>query len=117
MTIEDIRAEFGEAVALIVEGLTDPPEMHGLPILVRLTLQAERIRDKGRGVKLVKIADQASNVNSVAPDPPLHWDRQDCLDYIEGAKLVVRACRGTSAYLEVCFDELYAIAMNCYSYS
>jgi guanosine-3',5'-bis(diphosphate) 3'-pyrophosphohydrolase len=98
-TIEEIREQFGETVADIVDGLTDKPDLAGLPTLKRKLLQAERVKEKSNSVKIVKIADQTSNLRSVAVDPPITWDEQKCRDYIQGAHEIVLACHGVSAYL------------------
>ncbi|MEK7560445.1 MAG: HD domain-containing protein [Patescibacteria group bacterium] len=112
VTIEEVIARFGEEVANIVDGMTDPPEFDGLPTLERKTRQAERVRVKIFGVKRVKIADQTSNLRSVAVDPPVKWDRQKCLDYIEGARRIAVGCYGISAYLDLEFQKAYRRAFQ-----
>lgn len=110
-TVAEIRVRFGEEVADGVDGLTDPPEYKGMPTLERKTLQAERLRGKGARVLLCKEADGTSNLRSVAKDPPKKWDRQKCLDYIEGVRRVSVHCLGISAYMDAEFHAAYAAAM------
>lgn len=108
VTLAEIRERFGPEVAAIVDGMTDPPEFAGMPLLERKTLQAERIRAKPDAVKRGKIADQTSNLRSLAIDPPTGWTAQKCRDYAEGARRIVSACRGASPVLEALFDEAHA---------
>jgi (p)ppGpp synthase/HD superfamily hydrolase len=115
VSIKDIQLQFGDTVAEIVDGLTDPPEFSGLPTLVRKTQQAERLKKKGESVKRVKIADSISNLRKIAIDPPTHWDKQRCLNYIEGVRLVATECYGISAFLDGQFDSAYQNAVLVYS--
>jgi GTP diphosphokinase / guanosine-3',5'-bis(diphosphate) 3'-diphosphatase len=100
VTIEDLRAEFGDGVAAIVEGLTDPPDFATMPLPERKRRQAERVAHLSDDVKLVKLADQVSNMKSVVEDPPVDWDPGTCLAYLAGAAAVAAACRGVSARLD-----------------
>lgn len=110
-TDAEIRSLFGDTVADLVDGLTDPPEFAGMPTLERKTLQAERLFGKSDGVKRVKVADSTSNLRSVATDPPVSWTRSKCADYIEGARRVSEAGSGVSAFLDAEFREAHAAAL------
>ncbi len=110
-TDAEIRACFGDRVADLVDGLTDPPEFAGMQTLDRKTLQAERVRDKQDGVKRGKLADGTSNLRSVATDPPVSWTRAKCEAYIEGARRVAEACAGVSLFLESEFRAAHAAAL------
>ncbi len=112
--LTEVAKNFGDKVGAIVFGLTDPPEFHGLHTLERKTAQAERICSLSNSVKRVKIADQTSNVRSVATDPPVHWDTQKCLDYIEGARKIVFECQDTNEFLFGKFCEAYWTALKVY---
>ena len=94
VTLDDIRLNFGDEVAELVNGLTDSPEFSKLLLLERKICQAARVRGESWSVKRVKIADQISNVRMVAVDPPSDWDTDMCLKYIAGAKLIAFECRG-----------------------
>jgi GTP diphosphokinase / guanosine-3',5'-bis(diphosphate) 3'-diphosphatase len=78
-TIDDVRREFGEAVAAIVAGLTDPPDFAAMPMAARKGRQAARVADASSDVRLVKLADQVANIRSVVEDPPIAWSAEDCL--------------------------------------
>jgi catechol 2,3-dioxygenase-like lactoylglutathione lyase family enzyme len=98
-TTHDVLAAFGEAVAAIVAGLTDPPDFAALPMAARKRRQAARVADAGAAVRLVKLADQVANIRSVVEDPPVAWGAEDCLAYLDGAAVVAAACAGASPRL------------------
>ncbi|MEK9132631.1 MAG: HD domain-containing protein [Patescibacteria group bacterium] len=106
-TIAIIKERFGDMVAVIVDGLTDLPNMTKMPTFERKKLQAKRVRAKSDSVKRVKIADQISNVRSVVIDPPSKWSEQKCKDYVVGAKLIVEECKEASSFL---YAEFQAVA-------
>ncbi|MDP3735173.1 MAG: HD domain-containing protein [bacterium] len=114
-TLDEIIVEFGIEVGTAVGGMTDPPEFEGFPTLERKTRQAERVRHKNRSIKRVKIADQTSNLRSVAVDPPIAWGKQKCLDYIEGARRIAVVCYGVSTYLDFEFLKAYHRALQAHS--
>jgi (p)ppGpp synthase/HD superfamily hydrolase len=101
---EEIAREFGEAVALLVEEVTDDKN---LPKAERKRLQVERTPVKSARAKLIKLADKTSNLRSIVSSPPRGWDRERKLDYFEWAFRVVAGCRGTSEALEALFDEAH----------
>ena len=92
-TPEEIERLFSPAVADIVSGLTDDPEFFHATIFQRKLNQAARIRDLGRSQKLIKLADQLSNIRAIIADPPRHLNIEDCRDYLRGALLVAKQCR------------------------
>lgn len=114
VTIEQVGEIFGPAVALLVDGLTDPPHFAPLPLDQRKPMQAERLKEKSDDVKLVKICDQLSNVRRVLSDPPTDWDAQTQFQYIKGARAVAEICRGVCAGLDELFDDAYAQALQKY---
>jgi catechol 2,3-dioxygenase-like lactoylglutathione lyase family enzyme len=99
VTIDDLREAFGEAVAAIVEGLTDPPDFAAMPMAARKRRQAARVSDEAPEVRLVKLADQVANIRSVVEDPPIAWSAEDCRAYLDGAAAVAAACGGVSPRL------------------
>lgn len=115
LTLADISAQFGAEVAEIVDGLTDPPEYKGRPLLRRKIDQAARIDGEIDSVKKIKIADQTSNVRSIAEDPPVSWDKYKCLEYALGAYLIVRKCVYVNAYLRHEFMQAYEKALAAHS--
>lgn len=110
-TLLEIRMRFGDTVAEIVDGLTDPKGFYGMPTLARKTLQAARVRDESDSVKRGKQADGTSNMRSCAVDPPAEWNGQKCRDYVEGARLVSVECAGVSAFLDEEFRKAHAGAL------
>ncbi len=111
-TLKQIFAEFGNTVAEIVDGLTDPAEFTGIATLERKTLQAQRVAKKSDSVKRVKIADQISNTQSVAHDPPVEWQAPKCILYTEGARRIVEQCKGVSSFLEEKFAVAHAASVK-----
>jgi guanosine-3',5'-bis(diphosphate) 3'-pyrophosphohydrolase len=107
-----VEAAFGPCIATLVAGLTDAPEWKALPREARKRRQAEHIAHAPRAVRLIKIADQTSNVRDVGRLPE-GWEPAEARAYIAGAALVVDACRGADAGLEAAFDaaRTQAIAM------
>lgn len=112
VTIEQIMAEFGTEVACVVQGLTDPEWPEGISTLTRKKFQAVRVKSESNSIKLCKLADQTSNVRSVAVDPPIKWIAQKCRDYVEGAKLIAIECQGISSILDKYFAKAYENAIN-----
>jgi len=108
----EVRRLFGDEVADIVEWLTDPDDFDRLPMKERKARQAERIANAPRLVKCGKIADQTSNLRSIAADPPVRWSREKRLTYIEGARAIAEACEGASPVLEEQFALAYAAALR-----
>lgn len=113
--LSEIIEKFGIEVALIVDELTDPPEFESMALDIRKHKQSERIKSAHYDTKLVKVADQLSNIESVYNDPPLDWDNTTCLQYVMGAKKIVDACQGTNAYLEDLFNNMYTLNIQKYS--
>lgn len=109
-TEAEVRAAFGNVVADRVAAMTDPPEWSSLPRREKKARQAEHMRHAEREVRRIKLADQTSNLRDIAREPEA-WDPDDAAGYIEGAELVVAACRGADPLLETAFDAAAAEAM------
>ena len=107
VTIEDIKITFGNEIAEIVDGLTDPIHYAGHPNKVRKSWQAERVADKNASVKRVKIADQTVNTEMISTNPPVGWDLNQRLEYVEGARLIALNCAGVSDKLDAIFEDAY----------
>lgn len=107
-TIEEIQELYGAEIAELVDGLTDPTEFLGMSLKLRKELQAQRLSLKSDQVKRIKLCDQISNVRSVVNDPPLDWDNDKCLIYLDGAQKVAEVCYGISEYLDKCFEAAYS---------
>ena len=69
VTLDMIRCEFGEPVHRLVAGLTDPKDFSALSLEERKLKQAERLATLTDDIKIIKLADQISNIKSVLFDP------------------------------------------------
>ncbi len=104
VTENDIAEQFGRRVASFVAEMTDAPDWPQLSMPERKARQAEKMVHATREARIIKIADQTSNIQ----DPSLTagaWPRERNLAYLAGAKQVVDACRGVAPGLEAAFDE------------
>ena len=113
-TLDEIEGRFGETVAEIVDGLTDPECWKVLPLSERKPKQTERLRHENVSVRRVKIADQTSNIRSLSLDPTTAMTALECMAYVEGAKLLADACKGISPLLDALFFETYHAAAKRY---
>ena len=103
-TAGELRAEFGERIAAMVEEVTDDKD---LPKAERKRLQIEHAAALSAGAKLVKLADKICNLRDVAERPPAKWDLQRRQEYFEWAKRVIDGLRGAHPALEAAFDAAY----------
>jgi guanosine-3',5'-bis(diphosphate) 3'-pyrophosphohydrolase len=103
-TADELRAEFGERIAAMVEEVTDD---QSLPKADRKRLQIEHAAALSPGAKLVKLADKICNLRDVADRPPAKWDLQRRQEYFEWAKRVIDGLRGAHPGLEAAFDAAY----------
>ena len=55
-TLEYIKEHFGDNVAKIVDGLTDPEHFEGMPLPKRKRLQAERLQSKSESIRRRRIS-------------------------------------------------------------
>lgn len=113
-TLVDIYREFGAEVSRLVNGLTDPPEFEGQPLLQRKAQQAERVLEKDERIQLVKMADQIANVGTLGEDPPMRWDHRKCIEYAVGAMRIVDVCRNASEILYKEFRKVYKEALKAH---
>lgn len=113
-TIELIKSYFGEVVAEIVSGLTDPTDYKGLPLLERKQLQANRLLNMSNSIKLIKLADQTSNLHALALDPTGDMTQLECKDYALGANIIAKGCSGISPELDKLFEKVFGMCMERY---
>lgn len=99
-TRHEIAAMFGEAVAVVVEEVSDDKS---LPKERRKQLQVEHAAQLSTAAKLVKIADKACNLRDMNDRPP-DWSEERCAEYYAWAARVVAEIRGTHTELERLFD-------------
>lgn len=113
-TLDELHQLFGQRVAEIVDGLTDPPRFAAMPTPERKAAQAARILSKGYEVKIIKLCDQISNILSVTNDTPTDWNHAQQWAYIEGAANVALLCKGYSEGLDQKFGNAYLYAKEHY---
>jgi len=104
-TPQELRAEFGDAIADVVLEVTDDTR---LPKAERKRLQIEHAAGISHAAQLVKLADKICNLRDVAASPPRGWPLERQREYFDWAKQVVDRMRGTHAGLEALFDGAYA---------
>ena len=105
ITEDEITSQFGPRVSSIVAELTDAPELTDLTMPERKTKQAEKMARATSEARVIKIADQTSNLRD-RTNCVILWTRERNLDYLAGARRVVDACRGVAPSLEVTFDKV-----------
>jgi guanosine-3',5'-bis(diphosphate) 3'-pyrophosphohydrolase len=98
-SLAEIKENFGPFVASLVDGLTDPLDYAAMGLGQRKLRQAERVARLSDHVKIIKLADQISNLRSVILDPPIDWSPEKAKEYIKGANIVGQACGDASARL------------------
>ena len=103
---QELRGEFGDAVAEIVLEVTD---VKWLKKDSRKRLQISRAKHSSAQARLVKLADKIVNLRDVAAHPPSGWSLERRREYFEWAKKVIDQLRGTHPELERRFDEAYAL--------
>ncbi len=104
-TPEELRAQFGRAVAAAVAEVTDD---RTLPSARRKALQIEHAPHMSRRAAMVKLADKTCNLRDVARNPPADWPLARRREYFEWAKSVVDALPPVNAKLRAAFDAAYA---------
>jgi guanosine-3',5'-bis(diphosphate) 3'-pyrophosphohydrolase len=103
---QELRGEFGEAIADIVLEVTDTK---WIDKKLRKRLQVARARHSSEQARLVKLADKICNLRDLGSRAPDGWSLERKREYFDWAKEVVDRLRGTHAELERRFDEVYAL--------
>ncbi len=99
-TNEDVERAFGPEVAAMVAEVTDDPS---LDENARKERQVETAPFASDRAKIIKIADKASNLNSLAVGA-----RRDARVYADWAERVAAGLRGVNGELEAGFDAALA---------
>ncbi len=103
VTLDDMTRLFGGRVAGIVAELTDHPDWAELDTLTRKARQREEFENASAEAKVIKIADQWSNVSDLA-----RGTSGDDVAFLEGylatSRAVVEVCREASPGLADRFD-------------
>lgn len=103
-TLEELRGQFGDGVAAMVEEVTD---VKWLKKRSRKKIQIARAAQSSKGAKLIKLADKISNVRDILANPPADWTLERRREHFDWAKNVVNQVRGANPKLERRFDQLY----------
>ncbi|MEW6691097.1 MAG: HD domain-containing protein, partial [Pseudomonadota bacterium] len=85
-TGDELRAQFGERIARLVEEVTDDKSLEKA---ARKRLQVEHAARLSAGAKLIKLADKICNLRDVAERPPAKWDLARRREYFDWAKRVI----------------------------
>lgn len=104
-TLEELTQHFGEAIAKIVDEVTDDKT---LPKEVRKRLQIEHAAHASHEAKLVKLADKISNLRDILNSPPADWSLQRKQEYFNWSKDVVDQIRRANEKLSLAFNQVYA---------
>ncbi len=112
-TYEDVKQQFGVAVADIVAELTDDM---GLPYDQRKALQVEGAAKLSLAARKIRIADKASNIQDIF-SYPLDWTEEKKIAYLENSLAVVDQIRGTHEALEAWFDQSVQFARKVLSHT
>jgi len=99
-TYAQLEDHFGPEVANVVAEVTDDKS---LPDAERKRRQVETVTGKSARAQLLKIADKTSNLRALAASPPVGWDRDRLIAYIDWAEAVVGQCRGQNGFLDAVF--------------
>lgn len=104
VTDADLAERFGKRTAAIVAELTDAPEWAELSTSERKARQAKKMATASDAARIIKIADQISNIRDLTTDLNV-WPRGRHVTYLASARRVVEACRGVAPGLEAAFDD------------
>jgi guanosine-3',5'-bis(diphosphate) 3'-pyrophosphohydrolase len=106
-SVEELREQFGAAVASVVAEVTDDK---ALDKATRKERQVLRAPHSSPAAKLVKLADKICNLRDLLASPPAGWPAERKREYFVWAGRVIDGLRGTHAGLEAMFDGLLARA-------
>ena len=101
-TAAELEQAFGERVRSLVLEVTDDKNVAKQD---RKQRQAEHAPHLSPPAKMIKLADQTSNVTDVALTPPQNWALERKREYVDWAERVAAGCRGVNAGLDAAFDE------------
>lgn len=107
ITTEEIESLFGPRVASLVAEVSDDKS---LPEAERHRMQIETIGEKSAGARMLRLADKISGLRELAEDPPVGWDVERRLEWLQFATNAAAGCRGLSSALDLLFDQAAAAA-------
>jgi len=94
VTLDEVRARFGDAVAAGVDALS---KNGALPKGDQMADSLRRIKEQPREIAIVKLADRITNL----AEPPKHWSREKREAYRAEAVQIADTLGDASAALEV----------------
>jgi guanosine-3',5'-bis(diphosphate) 3'-pyrophosphohydrolase len=109
VTLVELRAEFGDHVAALVDEVTDDMSLSQAQ---RRQKQVADAPHKSPGAKQIKIADKISNIRARIHADPNPAQRDDLASYAIWAEDVVAGCRGVNSKLDARFDEAVRAAKS-----
>jgi guanosine-3',5'-bis(diphosphate) 3'-pyrophosphohydrolase len=101
-TAAELEQGFGGRVRGLVLEVTDDKHVEKQD---RKRLQAEHAPHLSPPAKMIKLADQSSNVTDVALTPPHDWPLERKREYVDWAERVAVGCRGVNTALDAAFVE------------
>jgi guanosine-3',5'-bis(diphosphate) 3'-pyrophosphohydrolase len=102
-TPEEVAAGFGERVLQLVSALSDDKAQ---PRAVRRQLVLEHLESAEAAIKLIKLADLCSNIQSL----PVDWADERRREYLDWSARAAELCRGASPALDRLYEERAARA-------
>jgi guanosine-3',5'-bis(diphosphate) 3'-pyrophosphohydrolase len=109
-TIEDtdtepaeLEAEFGPRVCRIVQEVTDDKSMKKAERKRRQIVHASELSNDA---VIVKLADKIANVQDITDYPPVNWELERRVEYLDWAKSVVSNCPVANQALLLRFHEV-----------
>ncbi len=104
-TAEELEHEFGPSIKDIVMDVTDDKSLDKAARKQAQIDHAAHINDKA---KLVKLADNISNLRDISTCPPSGWSLERRQQYFDWAKQVIDQVGAVNPALEEVFDLAYA---------
>jgi guanosine-3',5'-bis(diphosphate) 3'-pyrophosphohydrolase len=102
VTIEQLRAQFGDTVAALVAEVTDDKS---LAKAARKQLQVEHAPHLSRGACMIKIADKISNIRDFLIDSP-PWGPARRIGYIDWSVRVIEGLSHRNSALDELFEDI-----------
>lgn len=102
---DELQDVFGEHICSIVQEVSDDKT---LPKETRKELQIVNAGKSSLEARHIKLADKICNVLDIADAPPSGWTLERRKEYVNWAKKVIDALRGTHVGLEARFDQVCA---------